>query len=61
MSTAALPAAPGIAHARAWRGLPALLAAILAVMALSTLAPERWVTGSNSRISSISSPKKSRR
>ena len=44
MSAATLAAAPGVAHARAWRGLPALLAAIVGVLALSTLVPEQGYT-----------------
>ena len=44
MSAATLAAAPGVAHARAWRGLPALAAAIVGVLALSTLVPEQGYT-----------------
>jgi len=45
MSTATLIAAvPGVVQARPWRGLPALAAAIVGVLALSTLVPEQGYT-----------------
>ena len=45
MSAAALPAvAAAVPQARAWRGLPALAGAIIAVMALSTLLPQSGYT-----------------
>ena len=43
-TTATMAAAPGVAQARAWRGLPALAAAIVGVLALSTLVPEQGYT-----------------
>ncbi len=44
MSTATFAAAPSVVQARAWRGLPALAAAIVGVLALSTLVPEQGYT-----------------
>ncbi len=44
MSAATLARAPGVVQARAWRGLPALAAAIVGVLALSTLVPEQGYT-----------------
>ncbi len=44
MSTTTMAAATGIPQARAWRGLPALAAAIVGVLALSTLVPEQGYT-----------------
>jgi branched-chain amino acid transport system permease protein len=44
MSTATLAAAPSVIQARTWRGLPALAAAIVGVLALSTLVPEQGYT-----------------
>ena len=43
-TTATMAAAPGVAQARAWRGLPALAAAVVGVLALSTLVPEQGYT-----------------
>lgn len=44
MSTTTLARAPGVVQARAWRGLPALAAAIVGVLALSSLVPEQGYT-----------------
>ena len=44
MSATTLARAPGVVQARAWRGLPALAAAIVGVLALSTLVPEQGYT-----------------
>ncbi len=43
-STATLAAAPSVIQARTWRGLPALAAALVGVLALSTLVPEQGYT-----------------
>ena len=43
-ATALQAAAPSVPQARAWRGVPALAAAILAVLALSTLVPQSGYT-----------------
>ena len=44
MSTAVLAAAPNVVEARTWRGLPALAAAIIGVLLISTLVPEQGYT-----------------
>ena len=44
MSAATHAAAPRVVQARTWRGLPALAAAIVGVLALSTLVPEQGYT-----------------
>ncbi len=44
MSAATLATAPGAVQARAWRGLPTLGAAIVGVLALSTMVPEQGYT-----------------
>jgi len=44
MSAGTLAATPSVIQARTWRGLPALAAAIVGVLALSTLAPEQGYT-----------------
>jgi len=44
MSAGTLAATPSVIQARTWRGLPALAAAIVGVLALSTLVPEQGYT-----------------
>ena len=44
MSSTTLAAAPGVSQTRTWRGVPALLAAVIGVLALSTLVPEQGYT-----------------